>query len=68
MKRRLLGLLAAAALAATGFTTYQTGWVTARAAGAPVARERPADPLATDSGRRFCRNQPLHWRDVALPR
>jgi hypothetical protein len=68
MKRRVFGLLAAATLAATAFSLVHSGRFTPRAAGAPVALDRPADPLASEYGRRFTRNQPAHWRDVALPR
>jgi hypothetical protein len=68
MTRRVLGLLTAAALAATGLALLQSGRLTPRAAGSPAVSSRPDDPLASDYGRRFLRNQPLHWRDVVLPR
>jgi hypothetical protein len=65
MKSRLLALLAATTLAGGGLAFSQTGGLAPRSRAAAV---RPDDPLASDQGRRFARNQPLHWRDVALPR
>jgi hypothetical protein len=67
MMRCVFALLTAAALVVAALSLFQAGWFTSQTAGSPTV-QRLEDPLASESGRRYAHNQPLHWRDVVLPR